>query len=147
MWNHYGLNGFGLSIPSGYTRPQFFGGSNVAESALFIRKSMPDHVAPATNTNYWVGKQVSRLKTASQTVFAQDHCEITFEGNDDIFWAWKQHIGPPDRAFQVLRHNKASNAVYVDGHVGRLDRYDQMDYRIYTGRPADTLMPPSTPWP
>jgi prepilin-type N-terminal cleavage/methylation domain-containing protein/prepilin-type processing-associated H-X9-DG protein len=143
LWRHYGLNAWGFSNPTPLTRADVFGG-NTREIALFSARRMPS-THDGVVRDHWIGRQLSRSKTATQTVFAQDHCEVTFDGNGDIFWNWFQHVGPPDLTFEVLRHSKASNAVFVDGHVARLDKQDQQDYRIYTGRPADTLVPPITP--
>jgi prepilin-type processing-associated H-X9-DG protein/prepilin-type N-terminal cleavage/methylation domain-containing protein len=139
-WKHYGLNGFGMSVPTQFaSRGDLFGGTT-NEVAIFVNKSFKNFI-DGTSRSRWVGRQLTRLKTQTDTVFAQDHCEVTFEGNRDTFWDWYQHIGPPDQAREVLRHNKAANAVYVDGHVVSLRREDQQDYRIYTGRPHDTLRP------
>jgi prepilin-type processing-associated H-X9-DG protein/prepilin-type N-terminal cleavage/methylation domain-containing protein len=149
MWRHYGLNAYGMSDPNPPTvkRADIFGG-NTRELAMFVIKKMPALEDPTIFKDQWVGKQLGRMKAASQTVFAQDHCEVTFDGNGDIFWNWHQHTPPEatlDLSFDVLRHNRKANAVYLDGHVELLDRYDMMDYRIYTGRPQDTLIPPVTP--
>jgi prepilin-type processing-associated H-X9-DG protein/prepilin-type N-terminal cleavage/methylation domain-containing protein len=145
QWSQYGLNAYGLGLENGLTRAQFFGGNN-NEIGLFIVKSGPSLDNPAVNKNQWFGKNLARMKNASDLVFAQDHIEVTFDGNGDIFWNWYQHAGPPDLAFNVLRHKGRSNALWADGHVTPLSYDDQRDYRIYTGRPQDTLMPPLTPY-
>jgi len=146
QWHHYGLNAWGMSNPTPLTRAQVFGG-NTKEIANFTIRKMPspDDGMPK---DQWIGRQLARARTASQTVFAQDHCEVTFDGNGDIFWNWFQHTPPNeavDLTFDVLRHSNGSNAVYQDGHVARLLKSDQQDYRIYTGRPFDTLVPAITP--
>jgi prepilin-type N-terminal cleavage/methylation domain-containing protein/prepilin-type processing-associated H-X9-DG protein len=143
QWRHYGINAWGMSNPTPLTRADVFGG-NTREIANFTLRKMPSS-HDGVYRDHWIGRQLSRAKTTTQTVFAQDHCEITFDGNGDIFWNWTQWVGPPDLTFDVLRHNRHSNAVYQDGHVGRLSREEQQDYRIYTGRPADPLVPPITP--
>lgn len=145
MWSTYGLNAYGLGFEKGLTRPPYFGGSNT-EIALFFQKSAPSLDDPTKNATQWFGRRLTRLRSACDTVFAQDHVEITFDGNGDIFWNWYQHVGPPDLGFNVLRHNRRSNALWADGHVTSLTYDDQLDYRIYTGRPQDPLQPPLTPY-
>jgi prepilin-type N-terminal cleavage/methylation domain-containing protein/prepilin-type processing-associated H-X9-DG protein len=145
MWSQYGLNAYGLGVEAPYTRAQFFGGNN-NEIALFFTKVAPALDDPTKNSTQWFGRRLSRLKTATETVFAQDHVEVTFDGNGDIFWNWYQHKGPPDLNFNITRHLRRANAVWADGHVSSLTYDDMRDYRIYTGRPADTLMPAATPY-
>jgi prepilin-type N-terminal cleavage/methylation domain-containing protein/prepilin-type processing-associated H-X9-DG protein len=142
LYRHYSINAYGKSQPAPLTRADIFGG-NTKELALFTVKKMPDPDT-GTMTDQWVGRQISRIKAATRTIFAMDHVEVAFDGNGDTFWNWYQYLDP-DLTWHVLRHNKASNAVFIDGHVERLTRTDQQDYRLYTGRPADTLVPPITP--
>jgi prepilin-type processing-associated H-X9-DG protein len=144
QWSQYGLNAYGLGLENGLTRKQFFGVDN--EIALFTTKREADWDDPTKQATHWVGRRLTRLKHNSDTVFAQDHIEITFDGNGDIFWNWYQHAGPPDLGFNVVRHNGRSNALWADGHVTSLTYDDQRDYRMYTGRPNDALMPPLTPY-
>jgi len=146
-YRHYGLNAYGLGDTTekgGPTRAQLFGGIT-NEIALFVSKKAPALDDPTKLASQWLGKQVGRTKFASQTIFAQDHWETTIDGNGDIFFEWYQHLGPPDRAIEVLRHLRKSNAVFIDGHVEALDRSDQQDVRLYTGRPFDPARPTRTP--
>ena len=140
-----GLNAYGLGLEKGLTRDMYFGGVT-NEIANFVLKSAKSLSNPGVNSTQWLGRKLSRAKYGPDTVFAQDHIEITFDGNGDIFWNWYQHAGPPDLGFNILRHNRRSNAVFVDGHVSSLGYDEQRDYRIYTGRPFDPLAPALTPY-
>jgi len=132
LYNHYGLNGYGMS-QVGFTRQQVFGW-NLAETAMFRNMTFHD------GSKRWVGKPLARIRNSSDIVFAQDSYETTIDGNEDTFWNFKQ-FASPDYSHEYLRHNKASNLVFLDGHVETLNRQFQEDYRIYTGRRDLPLLP------
>lgn len=135
LWSHYGVNGFGRSLTAPLTKPLVLG-SSANETALFRSMKFPD------GSTKWVGQQIARIRNASGIVFAQDSFETAIDGNEDTFWYFKQHIAAPsDMSHEYLRHNKAANLVYIDGHVETLKREFLEDYRIYTGRYDLPLVP------
>lgn len=97
-----------------------FGDAN--EIALFHRKN-----------SVWHGRNMTRMKFASKTIFAHDGYESVVDGNGDTFNDWYQHVSP-DRAGEYLRHNKRANVLFCDGHVERMDRDELKEERLYTGR-------------
>jgi len=128
----YGYNGWG-SMHSGLSdadRTKFFGYPN--ETALFVHRTTP--------VDTWVGRRILRIKFPTQTIVAQDAWEPLLDGgtNGDTFASsTPSNRGKlteyPGHDFEYLRHTKASNALFVDGHVERLRKDEQTDERYYTG--------------
>ncbi len=139
MWRHYGLNAFGMSQVN-FTRAEVFG-STAAETALFRNTAQFKF---SSGANKWVGKNLGKIRNASDIIFAQDSYETTIDGNEDTFWDWKQHAPPNtavDMAHETLRHNKRANILFTDGHLDSFTREDLEDYRWYTGRRDLPLKP------
>ena len=130
MYNSYGLNGYAVPSNSGITdaqRTAIFGTAH--EVALFFRRG---------SSGKWVGRNLSRIRHTTQTIVAHDAYEQTIDGNGDTFDNWTYWTPParPERANEWLRHNsnKTANVLFVDTHVGQLDRNDLSNVRYYTGR-------------
>jgi prepilin-type processing-associated H-X9-DG protein/prepilin-type N-terminal cleavage/methylation domain-containing protein len=115
--NCYGGHNSGFSDAK---RVTLFG--NKDEIALFNRIS-----------GIWEGRNQSRIRHSSKTIFAWDGYESVTDGNGDVFFNWSQWA-TPDRTYEYLRHNKRANVLFVDTHVERLTRQDLMEERLYTGR-------------
>jgi prepilin-type processing-associated H-X9-DG protein len=81
----------------------------------------------------WYGRNLSRLRHSSQTIFALDGWESVTDGNGDTFNNWYQWV-TPDRTPETLRHNEQANVLFVDAHVERLDRKTLSEERLFTGR-------------
>ena len=94
----------------------------ISESALFNRIN-----------GIWEGRNQSRIRHSSKTIFAWDGYESVTDGNGDVFFNCSQWA-TPDRTYEYLRHNKRANVLFVDTHVERLTRTDLMEERLYTGR-------------
>ncbi|QOV92315.1 prepilin-type N-terminal cleavage/methylation domain-containing protein [Humisphaera borealis] len=139
MWRHYGLNSFGTGLVN-ITRLEAFGHNN-AETALL--RNTPQFKF-STGANKWVGKNLGKIKNASDIIFAQDSYETTIDGNEDTMWDFKQHappLVPVDMSIEYLRHNKKANCLFTDGHVEAFGRELLEDYRWYTGRRDLPLKP------
>jgi prepilin-type processing-associated H-X9-DG protein/prepilin-type N-terminal cleavage/methylation domain-containing protein len=124
---HYGFNSYAgqNSSMSNAQRIALTGDAN--EIALLRRDS----------NNVWRGRNLSRLRHPSQTMFALEAYETVLDGNGDTFINWYQWTPPNhpvDLSYEWLRHGKTGNAVFVDGHVEPLTREDQQEVRYYTGR-------------
>jgi prepilin-type N-terminal cleavage/methylation domain-containing protein/prepilin-type processing-associated H-X9-DG protein len=120
----YGVNGYGEKN-SGFTdaqRTALFGMPN--ETAFFYR---PDPLKP----DVWLGRQLTRLRHATQTIFAQEDYESVIDGNGDTFVSFTQW---PGKEFEWTRHTRRGNAVFADSHVESLTKEDQAEVRLYTGR-------------
>jgi prepilin-type N-terminal cleavage/methylation domain-containing protein/prepilin-type processing-associated H-X9-DG protein len=132
QYTAYGYNAWGNAISgmSDADRLKFFG--SLDEIAL-LRK----------NAGSWdnaIGRRITRLRHATQTILAQDAWEAALDGgnNGDTFASSDpgkrgQLTEYPGHDIEYLRHTRTSNAVFVDGHVERLDKDDQTDERYYTG--------------
>lgn len=124
FYTHYGLNSYGGKNS---------GMSDAQRTALF---GVPDQIAihkrvKVGTTNYWYGRSQAQVRFGSKTIFAQDAYEEVLDGNGDTFVSFTQW---PGKEFEWLRHNKASNVLFGDSHVERLDQLDQSDVRYYTGQ-------------
>jgi len=128
----YGYNGWGdqHSGMSDADRLKYFGDKN--EIALLVHRTTP--------TDTWVGRKVNRIKFPTQTIVAQDAWEPCLDGgnNGDTFASTDpgkrgKLTEYPGHDLEYLRHQKASNVLFVDGHVERLRKDEQMDERWYTG--------------
>ncbi len=117
---HYAVNGFGHTRTSA-ERMALFG--TTSEFALFREVG---------NSKLKHGRRLEQLRHPTQTIFAQDSGEMTIDGNGDTFDNWYQH--PEAMKYEWLRHNRAANVTFVDGHVSQLREEDQKDVRWYTGR-------------
>ncbi|MDB5323832.1 MAG: hypothetical protein JWN40_5463 [Phycisphaerales bacterium] len=115
--NCYGGNNSGFTDAK---RVSLFG--NKDEIALFNRVN-----------GIWEGRNQSRVRHSSKTIFAWDGYESVTDGNGDVFFNWYQWI-TPDRTNEYLRHNKRANVVFVDTHVERLTREELCEERLFTGR-------------
>jgi prepilin-type N-terminal cleavage/methylation domain-containing protein/prepilin-type processing-associated H-X9-DG protein len=132
QYTAYGYNSWGNanSGMSDADRLKFFG--SLDEIAL-LRK----------NGGTWdnaLGRKITRLRHTTQTIIAQDAWEAALDGgtNGDTFASSDpakrgKLTEYPGHDVEYLRHTRASNAVFVDGHVERLDKDDQTDERYYTG--------------
>jgi len=129
----YGFNGWGDSHShmTDSERMQYFG--SVSEIALF------------RNVGSWefgiaVGRQAGQVTSPSKTILAQDAWESFMDGGSDgdTFASTNasqrgQIAEHPENDIEYLRHMRASNVVFVDGHVERMTREEQTDERYYTG--------------
>lgn len=129
----YGINGFGGN-DSGFNdtkRELYFGVPN--EIALFTRKGI------VNDDQYWLGRNLAKLKHGTKVILAQDSYEQCIDGNGDTFNSWTQW-NVPNKAYDYykdfLRHNnyQAANVVFADTHVESMRREDLKEYRYYTGR-------------
>jgi prepilin-type processing-associated H-X9-DG protein/prepilin-type N-terminal cleavage/methylation domain-containing protein len=126
IYDCYGLNNYGGEW-SGFTnakRTSMWG--NAGLCTLYKR----------INSTLWVGRPLTQLRDATQTIIAQDAFEMTLDGNGDTFFNWYQWTPPnyaTDLSFEWLRHNNAGNVLFADWHVERLERSAQSDERYYTG--------------
>jgi prepilin-type N-terminal cleavage/methylation domain-containing protein/prepilin-type processing-associated H-X9-DG protein len=144
-WKHYGLNAIGMSGLDPLTRQQLFGGDN-NNILLFTSKAGKNPADPTKSG--WVGRNYTKIKNPTGSIFCMDNFEETFDGNLDTMWNWGQFAPPAypyDMKWEIMRHLKRANALFCDGHVELLDKSNLQDYRLYTGRPQDTLQPPITP--
>jgi len=128
----YGYNAWGSQYSglSDTDREKFFGFKN--ETALLVHHTTP--------TDVWLGRKVNRIKFPTQTLVAQDAWEPALDGgtNGDTFASSQaSNRGKlteyPGHDYEYLRHQKASNCLFVDGHVERLRKDEQTDERWYTG--------------
>jgi prepilin-type processing-associated H-X9-DG protein/prepilin-type N-terminal cleavage/methylation domain-containing protein len=121
LYTHYGLNAYGLGFDGGDAeRTTVFGVPR--EISLFWNKSGVG----------WVGRQFTRIKRTSETIFCLDSWEVTIDGNHDTmndFQQWNINSKA-----EYLRHNKAANVLFIDTHVGRLAEDEQADTRWFSGR-------------
>ena len=115
---HYAINGYGIGLTAAERAAKF---DDPAEFAWFRRYQ-----------NEWVGRPLGKLRHPTQTVFAQDAGDEAIEGNGDTFDNWYQHA--VQLQFEWLRHGKAANVVFGDGHVDRLRQDEQADTRWLSGR-------------
>jgi prepilin-type processing-associated H-X9-DG protein/prepilin-type N-terminal cleavage/methylation domain-containing protein len=122
IYNSYGINGWWMGKPDA-DKILVFG--TPLQIALFRK---------VTSSGPWHGKKLSGIKDGENIIFAQDHYENVAEGNGDTFDDWYQYAEGSGQQKQSLRHNKAANILFVDGHVSRLDRGEQSDKRYYSGR-------------
>jgi prepilin-type processing-associated H-X9-DG protein/prepilin-type N-terminal cleavage/methylation domain-containing protein len=124
LYIHYGLNGYGVGLSTAERLTKF---GTTTEFALFqnVRST-------------WVGRPLAaKLRHPGDTIFALDAYETTIDGNHDTFDDWQQWAASataPDLSSEYLRHARAANVVFCDGHVGRLRREEQADTRYYSGR-------------
>jgi len=129
----YGFNGWGNSHShmTDSERTQYFG--SLSEIALF-------RYVTSWDFGYAVGKQLGQVPNPSKTIFAQDAWETFLDGGSDgdTFASTNasqrgQIAEHPENDIEYLRHMRASNVVFVDGHVERMTREEQTDERYYTG--------------
>jgi prepilin-type processing-associated H-X9-DG protein/prepilin-type N-terminal cleavage/methylation domain-containing protein len=135
-----GQNADGLTFDQGSIYTSYsqncYGGQNSGFSdarrvTLFGNK---DEIALFNRVNgIWEGRNQSRIRHSSKTIFAWDGYESVTDGNGDVFFNWSQWA-TPDRTNEYLRHNKRANVLFVDTHVERLTHQDLMEERWYTGR-------------
>jgi prepilin-type processing-associated H-X9-DG protein/prepilin-type N-terminal cleavage/methylation domain-containing protein len=128
IYRTYGINGWWMGKSNAERQPIFSGPDQIA----LFRYATPSLTSPTGKA--WHGKKLSGLRDGDQTIFAQDHYEAVAEGNGDTFDDWYQYPVGSGQEMQSLRHNKAANVLFVDGHVSRLTRDDQSDKRFYSGR-------------
>jgi prepilin-type N-terminal cleavage/methylation domain-containing protein/prepilin-type processing-associated H-X9-DG protein len=117
-YRHYGLNGYGIGLTTAERQSRF---NSTTEFSLFRNSG-----------GQWIGQTLTRIRNPASTIFCQDAGEVTIDGNHDTFDDWQQH--PVDLQSEWLRHDKAANVLFVDGHVGMLNREEQTDWRWFTGR-------------
>jgi len=126
IYHNYAINGWWMGKTDA-ERISVFGGPN--DLALFRHVA----IAPSTSKT-WHGRKLAGIRDGDRTIFAQDHYEAVAEGNGDTFDDWYQYPVGSVQEIQSLRHNKAANVLFVDGHVARLDRNDQSNKNYYSGR-------------
>jgi prepilin-type processing-associated H-X9-DG protein/prepilin-type N-terminal cleavage/methylation domain-containing protein len=134
QWSSYGLNAWGNG-PSGMNdteRQRYFQSTTLI--ALFRKGSGWDN-SPDPG-------RMSRVKSPSQTIICQDSWETELDGgrNGDTFASIdagnRGRLSEyPGHDIEVLRHAnlKASNVLFVDGHVEAMTKEQQTDERYYTG--------------
>jgi len=132
----YGYNAWGANDFSGFSdasRQQYFGSTN--EVALFSRKD-------ASWANPPNPRKVNRIKDTTRVIVAQDAWEPLLDGgnNGDTFASTDAskrgklpEYADKGAVVEYLRHQKASNVLFLDGHVEKLRKDEQMDERWYTG--------------
>jgi len=94
----------------------------------------------ALKNGVWLGRKIGRIKYPTQTLVAQDAWEPALDGgnNGDTYASTDpgkrgKLTEYPGHDGEYLRHQKASNCLFVDGHVERLRKDEQKDERWYTG--------------
>jgi prepilin-type N-terminal cleavage/methylation domain-containing protein/prepilin-type processing-associated H-X9-DG protein len=121
LYTHYGLNAYGLGFAGGDAeRTTVFGSPK--EIALLFSKSGVG----------WVGRQFSRIKKTSDTIFCLDSWEVTIDGNHDTMNDFTQFNA--NTKGEYLRHNRSANVLFIDSHVARLAEDEQADTRWFSGR-------------
>lgn len=151
----YGQNCFARGTYSGTItitsadRQSYFGTTTGNTSALFINANSPQGIKDyngnnfvAPGANYSAGKDLGRIKHASDTVFAVDAYEATIDGNDDTMET--DLIDPakfqfPGKENEYLRHysNTKSNVLWCDGHVTAIDKQSLANRKIWVGPQVD----------
>ena len=132
QYTAYGYNAWGNGTAglSDAERVKFYG--SIDEVALLAR-----------NKTTWtgaIGRRMTRVRHPTRTILAQDAWEAALDGGnqgDTYASSVASNRGKlteyPGHDVEYLRHSKASNVVFVDGHVERLDKTEQTDERYYTG--------------
>jgi prepilin-type processing-associated H-X9-DG protein/prepilin-type N-terminal cleavage/methylation domain-containing protein len=133
VYTAYGYNGWGdwASGLSNSDRLTLFG--SVDEIALFRKKG-------AAWDEQALGRKITRIRYPTKTIVAQDAWEALLDGgtNGDTYASsiasnrgkLTEYTG---HDIEYLRHLKASNVLFVDGHVERMSKDEQTDERYYTG--------------
>lgn len=120
IYTCYGINGYG-GPNSGFSAADYTSrGMSSTEIALFAKKG-----------STWLGRKNTRLKAATDTMFAMDSYEQALDGNGDTFDDYHQFTAQQVQFF--LRHNKGANLVFADTHVAWYSRDELTDRGLYTG--------------